>query len=78
MDLQGWVVEEVAGLAGARQDTAGELAGRLVDAVGVGGGGGSADVFAGAQAVFGVGEFLQPQQPGLEGVLVGKAGGVGP
>ena len=77
IDLQGGVGEQVGCLAAGCEHAAGELPVGLVDAVAVGAGGRPADVLARSELLLGGGELLQAQQPGLEGVVVGEAGGVG-
>jgi hypothetical protein len=77
IDLQGGIGEQVVCLSAGGKHAAGELPAGVVGAVAVGAGGRAADVFAGGEPLLGGGELPQAQQPGLEGVLVGEAGGVG-
>lgn len=65
------------GLVGGGERAARELLVGLVNALTVGVGCRAADVLAVGQPPFGLGELLQPEQPGLEGVVVWEPGGVG-
>jgi len=77
VDLQARVAEEIAGLAVAGQDAAGELAAGRGHPVAVGVGGRAADVLARGEGLFVLGQALHAEQPVFEGVFVGKAGFIG-
>src|SRR6266511_1869705 len=76
-DLQKWVGDQVVGVFGVGQNSAGELVVGRVDAVPVGVCGWAADVFACGELTVVVGEVVEAGETVLVGVLVGEAGVVG-